>query len=213
MATQSPLLLVLDLIGTFVFGLNGALTAVRTARLDIVGVVTLGVITAVGGGIIRDVLIGAIPPATFRDWRYLALATCGALIAFVASRRLVRLEMPIVVLDAVGLSVFAVMGTAKARLYGLETGPAILLGVVTAVGGGTLRDTLVGEVPSVLRSDLYAIPALVAAAITLVLVELRIYGLATALGAAAVCFVIRMLGVRYGLQAPRPPGVGRDGAG
>jgi len=213
MATQSPLLLVLDLVGTFVFGLNGALTAVRTARLDIVGVVTLGVITAVGGGIIRDVLIGAIPPATFRDWRYLALATCGALIAFVASRRLVRLEMPIVVLDAVGLSVFAVMGTAKARLYGLETGPAILLGVVTAVGGGTLRDTLVGEVPSVLRSDLYAIPALVAAAITLVLVELRIYGLATALGAAAVCFVIRMLGVRYGLQAPRPPGVGRDGAG
>ena len=213
MAIQSPLLLVLDLIGTFVFGLNGALTAVRTARLDIVGVVTLGVITAVGGGIIRDVLIGAIPPATFRDWRYLALATCGALIAFVASRRLGRLETPIVVLDAVGLSVFAVMGTAKAGLYGLETGPAILLGVVTAVGGGTLRDTLVGEVPSVLRSDLYAIPALVAAAITLVLVELRIYGLATALGAAAVCFVIRMLGVRYGLQAPRPPGVGRDGAG
>ena len=213
MATQSPLLLVLDLVGTFVFGLNGALTAVRTARLDIVGVVTLGVITAVGGGIIRDVLIGAIPPATFRDWRYLALATCGALIAFVASRRLARLEMPIVVLDAVGLSVFAVMGTAKARLYGLETGPAILLGVVTAVGGGTLRDTLVGEVPSVLRSDLYAIPALVAAAITIVLMEVRIYGLATALGAAAVCFVIRMLAVRYGLQAPRPPGVGRDGAG
>jgi len=213
MATQSPLLLVLDLVGTFVFGLNGALTAVRTARLDIVGVVTLGVITAVGGGIIRDVLIGAIPPATFRDWRYLALATCGALIAFVASRRLGRLETPIVVLDAVGLSVFAVMGTAKAGLYGLETGPAILLGVVTAVGGGTLRDTLVGEVPSVLRSDLYAIPALVAAAITVVLVELRIYGPATALGAAAVCFVIRMLGVRYGLQAPRPPGVGRDGAG
>lgn len=213
MATQSPLLLVLDLIGTFVFGLNGALTAVRTARLDIVGVVTLGVITAVGGGIIRDVLIGAIPPATFRDWRYLALATCGALIAFVASRRLARLEMPIVVLDAVGLSVFAVMGTAKARLYGLETGPAILLGVVTAVGGGTIRDTLVGEVPSVLRSDLYAIPALVAAAITVVLLEVRIYGLATALGAAAVCFAIRMLAVRYGLQAPRPPGVGRDGAG
>jgi len=213
MATQSPLLLVLDLVGTFVFGLNGALTAVRTARLDIVGVVTLGVITAVGGGIIRDVLIGAIPPATFRDWRYLALATCGALIAFVASRRLGRLETPIVVLDAVGLSVFAVMGTAKAGLYGLETGPAILLGVVTAVGGGTIRDTLVGEVPSVLRSDLYAIPALVAAAITIVLMEVRIYGLATALGAAAVCFVIRMLAVRYGLQAPRPPGVGRDGAG
>jgi uncharacterized membrane protein YeiH len=213
MTIQSPLLLVLDLIGTFAFGLNGALTAVRTARLDIVGVVTLGVITAVGGGIIRDVLIGAIPPATFRDWRYLALATAGGLIAFVASQLLVRLEVPIVVLDAVGLSVFAVMGTAKARLYGLEIGPAILLGVVTAVGGGTIRDTLVGEVPSVLRSDLYAIPALVAAAITVVLIDVRVYGLATALGAAAVCFVIRMLGVRYGLQAPRPPGAEPSGDG
>src|SRR6185312_766430 len=96
-----------------------------------------------------------------------------------------------------------------ARLYGLEIGPAILLGVVTAVGGGPIRDTLVGEVPSVLRSDLYAIPALVAAAITVVLVEARLYGLLTALGAAAVYFVIRMLGVRFGLQAPRPPGPSR----
>lgn len=213
MTTQPPLLLVLDLIGTFAFGLNGALTAVRAARLDIVGVLTLGVITAMGGGIIRDVLIGSIPPATFRDWRYLALAVGGAVIAFVASRLLVRLEMPIVVLDAVGLSVFAVMGTAKALNYGLEVGPAILLGAVTAVGGGTLRDTLVGEVPSVLRSDLYAIPALVAGALTAAAVDAGVYGLSTSLGAAAVCFVIRMLGVRYGLQAPRPPGFGRAGDG
>ena len=133
MTTEPPLLLVLDLVGTFAFGLNGALTAVRTTRLDIVGVLTLGVITAVGGGIIRDVLIGAVPPSTFRDWRYLALAAGGALIAFVASRLLARLETPIVVLDAVGLSVFAVMGTAKALEYGLQVAPAILLGVVTAV--------------------------------------------------------------------------------
>src|SRR6476661_7503333 len=127
MDTASPTYLALDLTGTFAFGLNGALTAVRTARLDIVGVLTLGVITAVGGGIIRDVLIGATPPSTFRDWRYLALAAGGALIAFVASRLLARLETPIVVLDAVGLSVFAVMGTAKALAYGLQVAPAILL--------------------------------------------------------------------------------------
>jgi uncharacterized membrane protein YeiH len=206
MTTEPPLLLVLDLVGTFAFGLNGALTAVRTARLDIVGVLTLGVITAVGGGIIRDVLIGAVPPSTFRDWRYLALAAGGALIAFVASRLLARLETPIVVLDAVGLSVFAVMGTAKALEYGLQVAPAILLGAVTAVGGGTIRDTLVQEIPSVLRSDLYAIPALVAAALTAAAIEAGIDGLLTSLGAAAVCFVIRMLGVRFGLQAPRPPG-------
>jgi uncharacterized membrane protein YeiH len=206
MATEPPLLLALDLIGTFAFGLNGALTAVRAARLDVVGVLALGVITALGGGIIRDVLIGAIPPATFRDWRFLALALGGGLIAFVASRRLARLEVPILVLDAVGLSVFAVMGTAKAVDFGLGIGPAVLLGVVTAVGGGTIRDTLVREIPSVLRSDLYAIPALVAAVLTVGAIRAGIYGLPVALGAAAVCFVVRMLGVRFGWQAPGPFG-------
>lgn len=204
--TEPPLLLALDLVGTFAFGLNGALTAVRTARLDIVGVLALGVITALGGGIIRDVLIGAIPPATFLDWRYLALALGGGLIAFLASRRLARLEVPIVVLDAVGLSVFAVMGTAKALDRGLGIGPAVLLGVVTAVGGGTIRDTLIREIPSVLRSDLYAIPALVAAVLTAGAISAGIYGLPAALAAAAVCFVVRMVGVRFRLQAPGPPG-------
>jgi uncharacterized membrane protein YeiH len=200
------LLLVLDLTGTFVFGLNGALTAVRAARLDIVGVLALGVITALGGGIIRDVLIGAIPPATLRDWRYLALAAGGGLIAFVLSRHLERLEVPITVLDAVGLSVFAVIGTAKALDAGLGVAPAILLGTITGVGGGTIRDTLVRRIPAVLSSDLYAIPALVAAALTAVAVQSGVYGLPAALGAAAVCFVVRMVGVRYRLQAPRPPG-------
>ncbi len=211
MTTQLPLLLALDLVGTFAFGLNGALTAVRAARLDVVGVLALGVITALGGGIIRDVLIGAIPPATFQDWRYLGLALAGGLIAFVASRRLARLEMPILVLDAVGLSVFAVMGTAKAFDFGLGIGPAVLLGVVTAVGGGTIRDTLVREIPSVLRSDLYAIPALIAAVLTAGAISAGIYGLPAALSAAGVCFVVRMLGVRFRLQAPGPFGTEPDG--
>jgi uncharacterized membrane protein YeiH len=206
MTTESPLLLALDLTGTFAFGLNGALTAVRATRLDIVGVLTLGLITALGGGIIRDVLIGAIPPATFRDWRYLALAVGGGLIAFVLSRRLDRLETPILVLDAVGLSVFAVIGTVKALEYGLEIGPAILLGAVTGVGGGTIRDTLIRQIPSVLRSDLYAIPALIAAALTAGAVRAGIYALPAALGAAAVCFVVRMLGWRFQLHAPGPRG-------
>jgi uncharacterized membrane protein YeiH len=203
---EPPLLLALDLTGTFAFGLNGALTAVRAARLDIVGVLTLGMITALGGGIIRDVLIGAIPPAAFRDWRYLVLAAGGGFVAFALSRRLDRLEMPITVLDAVGLSVFAVIGTSKALVLGLEVGPAILLGVVTAVGGGTIRDTLVRQIPSVLHSDLYAIPALVGAAITVGVVRTGVYSLPAALAAAAVCFTIRMIGVRFRLNAPPPPG-------
>ncbi|CNF52637.1 Predicted membrane protein [Mycobacterium tuberculosis] len=206
MSTEPPLLLALDLTGTFAFGLNGALTAVRTARLDVVGVVSLGMITALGGGVIRDVLIGAVPPATFVDWRYFALAAGGGLIAFIFSRRLDRLDMPITVMDAVGLSTFAVIGASKALTSGLGVGPALLLGVVTAVGGGTIRDALVLQIPTVLRSDLYAIPALVAAGITVLTVETGSYGLPSALGAVAACFLIRMLGVRYNLQAPRPPG-------
>jgi uncharacterized membrane protein YeiH len=206
MTTEPHLLLALDLIGTFAFGLNGALTAVRAARLDIVGVVTLGVITALGGGIIRDVLIGDVPPATFRDWRYLGLAIGGGLVAFALSQRLNRLEMPINILDAVGLSVFAVIGASKAVAFGLDIAPAVILGAVTGVGGGTIRDTLVRQVPSVLHSDLYAIPALIAAALTVAAIHLGIYGLPAALGAAAICFAVRMLGVVFRLNAPGPPG-------
>ncbi|MGE2729537.1 trimeric intracellular cation channel family protein [Mycolicibacterium vaccae] len=211
MTEPPPLLFALDLIGTFAFGLNGALTAVRATHLDVVGVVTLGMMTALGGGIIRDVLIGSIPPATFVDWRYLALAVAGGVIAFLLGQRLDRLETPIVVLDAIGLSVFAVIGAAKALEYGLGVAPAVLLGVVTAVGGGTIRDALVGQVPTVLRSELYAIPAMVAAAATVTAISLEVYSLPVGLAAAGVCFVIRMVGVRFNLNAPRPPGAAPAG--
>ncbi|HEX8935260.1 MAG TPA: TRIC cation channel family protein [Pseudonocardiaceae bacterium] len=206
MTTESPLLLALDLTGTFVFALNGALTAVHAARLDIVGVLTLGMITALGGGIIRDVLIGSVPPAAFRDWRYLALAAGGGLVAFALSHWLDRLEIPIIVLDAVGLSVFAVIGASKALAFGLDVGPAIILGIITGVGGGTIRDTLVRQIPSVLHSELYAIPALIGAAVTVATIRAGVYGVTAALAAAAVCFVIRMLGVRFSINAPAPPG-------
>ena len=160
MPAQPTLQLVLDLAGTFVFALDGGWTALRTVRLDIVGVVTLATITAIGGGIIRDLLIGAVPPATFNDWRYLAVAIAGGLIAFVLSDLLERLSVPITVLDAAGLSLFAVTGASKALAYGLGPGQALILGAITGVGGGTLRDVLVREVPAVLQSGLYAIPAM-----------------------------------------------------
>lgn len=205
MNTQPPLLFALDLTGTFAFGLNGALTALRATRLDVVGVVTLGMLTALGGGVIRDVLIDALPPATFLYWPYFALAIGGALIAFVLNRWLGRLTMALTVLDAVGLSVFAVIGASKAVAFGLGLAPAALLGVITAVGGGTIRDALVGQVPTVLRSELYALPALVAAVLTVLAIRFDAYGLPAALGAAAICFTIRMLGVKFRLNAPQPP--------
>src|SRR3712207_4796717 len=205
MSAQSPLFVALDLTGTFAFALNGALTALRLARLDIVGVVTLGMITALGGGIMRDVLLDSLPPATFSDWRYLAVAAGGGLIAFVFGRRLDRLNAPITVLDAAGLSLFAVTGASKALQLDLGPTQAAILGAINGVGGGTLRDVLVRQVPAVLSSGLYAIPALFGATATVVLTLLGVYGLATAIGAAALCFGIRMLGVHFNLDAPVPP--------
>jgi len=203
---SSPtLLLVLDLAGTFVFALDGGLTALRATRLDIVGVVTLAMITALGGGILRDLVIGAVPPATFDDWRYLAVATAGGLVAFVLAGLPDRLNLPINLLDAAGLSLFAVTGASKALDFGLGPGQAIILGAVTAVGGGTVRDVLIGRIPAVLHSGLYAIPALIGAAITVAAGRLGVYGLMAALAAATVCFLVRLLGIVFGLDAPRPP--------
>jgi uncharacterized membrane protein YeiH len=216
MPADVPVLLVLDLAGTFAFALNGALTAVCTAHLDIVGVITLGMITAVGGGIIRDVLLGALPPATFVDWRYLAVAATGGLIAFLFSRWLTRVRNPIDVLDAAGLSLFAVTGAGKALELGVGPAQAIILGAVTGVGGGTLRDVLIRQVPSVLSSGLYAIPALVGAALFVVADRVGVQdvlGVPVALGAAVVCFLIRMVGLHFGIDAPKPPGTGDGQSG
>jgi uncharacterized membrane protein YeiH len=205
---EPALLLALDLTGTFAFALNGALTAVRVTRLDIVGVVTLGMITALGGGIIRDVLIDSLPPATFSDWRYLAVAAGGGLVAFAFGWRLQRrrrLVAAITALDAAGLSLFAVTGASKALDFGLGAGQAVILGAVTGVGGGTIRDVLIQQIPSVLSSGLYAIPALIGAAITVATSRAGLYGAPAALGATAACLLIRMLGVHYNLNAPMPP--------
>jgi uncharacterized membrane protein YeiH len=208
--TTSPVFLALDLTGTFAFGLNGALTAIRVARLDIVGVVTLGMFTALGGGMIRDILLGALPPATFQDWRYLAVAAAGSLVAFAFGRGLDRLAIPIIVLDAAGLSLFAVAGALKGLDLGVGAVQAVILGAITGVGGGTLRDVLIREVPAVLTSGLYAIPALVGALLAVVGERVGLPGLPTAVVAALACFTIRMLGVRFGIEAPGPPGSRRD---
>jgi uncharacterized membrane protein YeiH len=206
----STALMVLDLVGTFAFALNGALTALRATRLDIVGVVTLGMITALGGGTIRDVFLDSLPPATFLDWRYLAVAAVGGLIAFFAGSHLERINGTINVLDAAGLSLFAVTGALKAVDLGFGPAQAVIVGAITGVGGGTIRDVLIRQVPSVLSSGLYAVPALVGATTVVVADLLDIRGPVAAVGAAALCFAIRMIGVHYDVDAPLPPGSRRQ---
>jgi uncharacterized membrane protein YeiH len=202
----STALVVLDLLGTFAFALNGALTALRVTRLDIVGVVALGMITALGGGTIRDVFLDSLPPATFLDWRYLAVAAVGGLIVFFAGSRLDRVNGTINVLDAAGLSLFAVTGALKAVDLGFGPAQAVIVGTITGVGGGTIRDVLVRQVPSVLSSGLYAVPALVGATAVVVADLLDLRGAVAAVTAAALCFAIRMLGVHFDVDAPLPPG-------
>ena len=146
-------------------------------------------------------LLGATPPAAFEHWYYLAAAGAGAAAAWVIARPARALNRAIVVLDAIGLSVFCVTGAHKAVELGLQPAPAILLGAITAVGGGTLRDVLVRDVPSVLTSELYAIPALVGAAVT-VAGGTGGGAVPAAVAGAAICFAIRMLGVRFDLHAP-----------
>ena len=196
------LLLVLNLAGTFVFGLSGGLEGVRK-RLDAFGVVVLAVVVGIAGGITRDVLIG-IPPQTFRDWRYLAAAVAAGAVTLLAHPVLRRLERPILVLDAGGLALFCVTGAGTALDHRVGAVEAIVLGAITGVGGGVLRDVLVRKIPVVLRSGLYAIPALIGAAIVAVAWKSGSHNVAFPVIGAGACFAIRLAGIWFDLNVPGP---------
>ncbi|MBS1799026.1 MAG: TRIC cation channel family protein [Acidobacteria bacterium] len=189
------LLLVVDLIGTFVFAVEGALAGIN-AGLDIFGLLVLSFVTALGGGTIRDLLIGAIPPNSIRDWRYATTAISGGLAVFCFHGLFERVPVPLMVtLDAAGLALFAVAGTEKALEFGINPLLAIMMGAVTGAGGGTVRDILLAQIPGVLRSDVYAAAALAGAIVVVIGVAMKLRkGWAMGLG-AVVCFVLRMLAV------------------
>jgi uncharacterized membrane protein YeiH len=199
------LLVVLDLVGIFVFAISGGLVAVRK-RLDVFGVLVLAAATGLGGGFTRDVLIGAVPPAALADWRYLAVPVAAGLLTFRFHPALGRMERLVLVFDAFGLGLFCVVGALKALDYGLEPVPAALMGAVTAVGGGVVRDVLAGRVPVVLRSELYATPALVGAALAVAGESAGLPTWTFAVPAAAVASTWRLLAVWRGWNAPKPAG-------
>jgi uncharacterized membrane protein YeiH len=201
----SALLTVLDLVGIFVFAISGGLVAVRK-DLDIFGVLVLAGTTGLGGGFLRDVLIGAVPPAALEDWRYLMVPVAAGLVTFRFHPALGRMERLVNVFDAAGLALFCVVGALKALDYGLGPVPAALMGMLTGIGGGILRDLLAGRVPVVLRGEIYAIPALLGAAIAVVGVRAGVDPSLVAVPAALVCLVWRLLAMRRGWNAPRPSG-------
>jgi len=199
-------LVVTDLAGIFVFAVSGALVAVRK-ELDVFGVLVLAAMTGLGGGILRDVMIGATPPASLADWRYLLVPNAAGLLAFFFHPTLGRAERMMNVFDALGLSLFVVAGSLKAIDYGLGPLPAALMGLVTGIGGGIIRDLLAGRVPVVLKTgELYAIPAAAGALIVAFGIELGAPQFAVAAAGAIACVTWRLLAIWRRWQAPTPTG-------
>ena len=200
-----PTLVVLDLLGIFVFAISGALVAVRK-EMDLFGVLVLAGTTGLGGGFLRDVLIGATPPAALADWRYLLVPVAAGLMTFAFHPAVGRLERTVTVVDAFGLSLFCVAGAIKALDYGLGPLPAALMGMVTGIGGGMVRDVLAGRVPVVFRGELYATPALAGAAVAVVGLRLDAPLVLVSVLGAGVCLVWRLLAVWRDWRAPMPRG-------
>lgn len=194
-------LLILDLLGTFVFALSGATAAVRH-RLDLFGVLVLAFAAATAGGIARDILIGAIPPEAFSSWLYLAVSIFAGLLTFWQHGLIERLYRPVLIFDGLGLALFAVTGTQKALEFGLVPVMAGLLGMVTGIGGGMIRDIMLARVPTVLRGELYAVAALVGAATVVVGHWLALPALPFMVLGAVLCFGLRLAALRHHLHLP-----------
>lgn len=210
--------LALDLAGTFVFALSGATTGVAH-KLDLFGVLVLSFVAGNTGGILRDVLIGAIPPAAIDDWRYVAVSLFAGLITFFRHPLINRLRSPVLISDALGLALFAVSGANKALAFHLGPVPAVMLGTLTGIGGGMARDILTAQIPVVLRADLYAVAALAGAAVVVIGRKLELPSAAATMTGTILCFGLRFLAIRRGWRLPKAgepkppdtPGAGESG--
>jgi len=192
---------VLDLVGTFVFAISGAVAAVNR-RLDIFGVLVLSFVAGNVGGMTRDVLIGSLPPAALTDRLILLVSVLAGLVTFWWYAGVDRLRSPVLLFDAVGLALFAVTGAQKALAFGLRPVMAALLGMLTGIGGGIMRDVLLAEIPQVLRSDLYAVAALAGASVVVIGDRISIpYSVSAPVG-AALCFGLRFMAIRHNWQLP-----------
>lgn len=203
------LLLALDLLGVFAFAITGGVLAVRRS-LDLFGVLVLATITGLGGGMVRDVLIGAVPPAALQQWPYLLMPVLAGLVTFRFHLAVRRAERVVNAFDAAGLGLFCVTGTLKALEFGLPGPAAALLGMVTGIGGGIIRDLMAGRVPVVLRGELYATPALAGAGVTVALDAAQLPLLLVTVPPAVLCTGWRLLALRRGWQAPYPPSATLD---
>ena len=194
---------IIDLAGVVAFGLSGALLAIRK-HLDVVGIVVLAVTTALGGGVVRDLLIANGPPLALRDSWYLLIAVSTALVAAVAHPVLTYVARPVLVFDAVGLGLYCVVGAARGMDAGFSVAASVVLGGLSAVGGGIVRDVLAQEVPIVFRADsqLYAIPAAGGALLTAVFWQMELHGPVTVTATVVLVVAVRLGSLHFGWRAP-----------
>ena len=194
----------LDLAGTVAFAISGAMLAVQK-RMDIFGVLVLAFVTAVAGGIIRDLIIGSVPPDAFRNWHMLALAAAAGFVCFAGAPLFERFSYPVQLFDAAGLGIFAVSGTQKALQFGIDPVMAAALGVITGIGGGILRDVLAARQPTVLHAEIYAVAAIAAAAVVVVGHALGAPTTTLTFPAIALCLFLRVMAIYYGWKLPTAP--------
>lgn len=205
-----PFLVALDLLGTFVFALSGAAAGVKS-RLDLFGLMVLAFATGNAGGISRDLLIGAVPPAAIQDWRYLGICILAGLVTFLWYPNIDVQRRPVLLLDGAGLALFAVTGTQKALAAGLNPVMAATMGMLSGIGGGILRDILVNETPTVLRADLYAVAALAAGGVVVAGHLLHYPSFAVMIAGAVLCFGLRVMAILRGWHLPIAGTVHRSG--
>ena len=196
------LLYLLDLIGTAAFAASGAWLGVRR-HMDLFGVLVLGLVTAVGGGTLRDLLLGDIPPCSLQDETYLYVAILAALFVFINRERFKAFEKPLLYLDAVGLGTFVVIGTTKALDFELGFLGAVLMGLMTATAGGLVRDVLANEVPLILRREIYASACLAGGVMLVLLEQASVARPISAILAAVTVIAVRLLAIHYKWSLPK----------
>lgn len=191
----------LDLFGTCVFAITGALRGYK-ARLDLLGTLVLASVVGIGGGLIRDAMIGATPAAAMQDARYLVVCVCTGLLVFFIAPHLNKQWRIISFCDAIGLGVFTSIGVEKGLSFGLPSITIVFCGVLTAVGGGAIRDIMVMRIPAVLKSDFYATASLLGGILFLCLVELECGFFMRFICVSLFVLVLRLAAMHYRLYLP-----------
>jgi uncharacterized membrane protein YeiH len=202
MSTDMNIIYILDLVGTAAFAASGAWVGVRK-HMDLFGVLVLGVVTAVGGGTLRDLLLGDIPPFSLKDETYICIAITVSLVVFINRIKFMAFEKPLLYFDAIGLGTFVVIGTTKALDFQLGFLGAVLMGVMTGTAGGVVRDILANQVPLILRREIYASACVAGGVLLVVLLQIGAGRPIAALFAASTVIVVRLLAIHYNWALPK----------